>query len=123
MKLDHDEMRINEAFRKFSTMQVDTEKLKKRVGDKMKNNRKPRRRIGFVLIAAAVMVLLAGTAYAAAGLGMFDRFVDQHDAPFINIVEPVEEFMVIEGVRIDIIAAQQFGNQAIMYMSMQDITG
>ncbi|MCL2373066.1 MAG: hypothetical protein FWC78_06655 [Defluviitaleaceae bacterium] len=128
MKLDHDEKRIEQAFTPFSTMEVDTENLLRKVDENMKNNfvsRAPKKRLGLVLAATVtLMVLMAGTLYAAVGLGVFDRFLNQHgDMPFVEAVSPVEEYMLVDGFRVDIIAAGKFDNQGIIYVSIQDVSG
>jgi len=127
MKLDKDERSIEMAFRKFSTIQVDTEKIVREVN--MKNNfdfvkPTPRKKVGLVVAATvALMVLMAGTLYAV-GLGVFDRFLSQHvDVPFVEVVNPVEEYLIADGFRVDIIAAGKFDNQGIVYLSVQDISG
>jgi len=127
MLLDRDEKLIHNA---FSKIEVDTNNLKRKVEDEMEFlsdivKPTPRKRAGFFVAASFVLfILIGGTVYAAAvGLGAFDRFINDHDPAFGEIVEPVEEYRVSQGLRLGVIAAQQFGNNAILYVSVQDISG
>jgi len=124
MMLDRDEKRIKNAFRSFSNITVDTANLERKVKESMRERKQtPRRKVGTFLVASiALMVLVAGSVSAAAGLGLFDRFMTQHTPEFMEIVEPIEQGVSIDGIRTNVIAAQMFGNQAIIYLSMRDIS-
>jgi len=125
MLIDRDEQKIRNA---FSQISVDTESLERKVRENM-NTRKlikptPLKRTGFAAAASiAILLFLSVSVYAAAALGVFDRFMTQHDPAFGEVVAPVEVYMVDQGVRVDVIAAQTFGSNAIMYLSVRDISG
>jgi len=125
MILDKDERRINHA---FSQIRVDADALNRKVRDNMDKNRivthAPQKRIGFFVAATLILaIMLAGTAYAAVSMGVFERFFSQHETPFAEIVDPVEEYVVEDGIRVTLIAAQKFDSQAIVYLSLQDESG
>jgi len=122
MKIDRDEQLIRSA---FSQIEVNTENIERKVKENM-NNRiiKPiqRKRIS-VFAAVVAIMLLTGSIAAAATLGVFDRFITERDPVFGSVVTPIEKYVVDQGIRVDIIAAQSFGNSAIIYMSVQDVSG
>ena len=123
--LDRDELRILNA---FSEITVDTKNLERKIENHMRyNTRKPapRPRLGLILAAALLIVaMLGGTVYAAS-VGAFDRFIERHEeyAPFVPVVDPVETYVVDQGIRVEVIAAQTFGYNAIMYLSVSDVSG
>jgi len=125
MMIDRDEQKIRNA---FSQIKVDTMSLERKVRENM-NTRNlikptPLKRTGFVAAASvAILLFLSVSVYAAATLGVFDRFMMQHDPTFGDVVTPVEIYTVDQGIRIDVIAAQTFGSNAIMYLSVRDISG
>jgi len=125
MMIDRDEQKIRKA---FSQIQVDTESLERKVRENM-NTKKiikptPLKRTGFAAAASIeILIFLSVSVYAAATLGVFDRFMEEHDPAFGEVVTPVEMYTVEDGIRIDIIAAQTFGNNALMYLSVQDVSG
>jgi len=124
MKLDHDELRLYNA---FAQIQTNTESLERKVRANM-NIRKvikptPRKRVGLLAVALIAVMMLAGTVYAAVNMGVFERFMAEHNPDFGQVVSPVEMYTIDQGIRVDIIAAQQFGNNAIMYVSVRDISG
>jgi len=123
MLIDREEQQIRNA---FSQIQVDTINLERKVLENMNTHNiiKQTKRTGFFAAASiAVFLFLSATVYAAATLGVFDRFITQHDPAFGEVVNPVEIYSVDQGIRIDVIAAQTFGNNAIMYLSVRDISG
>jgi len=124
MMRDRDEQRIRNA---FSQIQVDTQSLERKVIENMNIRKviKPTRmkRAGFIIAASvAIMLLISGTVYAA-NMGIFERFMERQDPVFGEVVTPVEMYTVDQGIRIDVIAAQTFGYNAIIYLSVRDITG
>ncbi len=84
----------------------------------------PRRRRWPVSAVAAVAlaVLLVGTA-AAAALGGFDWFIEKFNPTFGEVAEPVEISCEDQGIRMEVIGAQKYGNKAIIYLSLQDVSG
>jgi len=125
MILDRDEKRIRSAL--LSNRPVDIRRIERNVKENMKMNTieaTPRKKAGvFIAACVAIMVLMVGTVYAAVALGAFDRFVEEHDPPFADVVTPVEIYVVDQGVRMEVLAAQQFHDTTIVYMSLQDISG
>lgn len=72
--------------------------------------------------AIAMSAVLVVTATAAA-LGGFDWFIEKFNPSFGEIVEPVEAYCEDKGIRMEVIGAQKYGNMAIVYLSLQDISG
>lgn len=72
--------------------------------------------------AIAMSAVLVVTA-AAAVLGGFDWFIEKFNLSFSEIVEPVEVYSEDKGIRMEIIGAQKYDNMAIVYLSLQDISG
>jgi len=69
MMLDRDEMRIKGALGKFSHMAVDTAQLERKIKQSMRDNKyAPRRKAGvFAAASIVLMMLVAGSVYAAVG--------------------------------------------------------
>lgn len=59
----------------------------------------------------------------AAALGGFDWFIERFNPTFGEIVEPVGVSCENQGIRMDVIGAQKYGNSAVIYLSLQDISG
>jgi len=127
MMLDHDEKRLHNL---FSQIPVDIKSLEMKVEENMNKNLReafkptPRRKAS-VLVAASLLIMLfvAGTVYAATGLGVFDRFITAQDPVFGDIVDPIEIAAEVHGIRTEIIAAQHFAGTTIVYLSVQDVSG
>ncbi|MCL2404839.1 MAG: hypothetical protein FWC92_04745, partial [Defluviitaleaceae bacterium] len=124
MTIDRDEQRLKNA---FSQITVDTQSLERKVRENMNIRKivKPTRlkRAGFIVAASiAIMLLISGTVYAA-NRGIFERFMERQNPIFGEVVTPVEMYTVDQGIRVDVIAAQTFGYNAIIYLSVRDITG
>ncbi len=67
-------------------------------------------------------MVVSATAVAAA-LGGFDWFIERFNPSFGEIVEPVEVSCEDQGIRMEVIGAQKYGNSAVVYLSLQDISG
>ncbi|MCL2372706.1 MAG: hypothetical protein FWC78_04810 [Defluviitaleaceae bacterium] len=122
MNFDKDERRIQDA---FSQVEVDDTYLAAKVKARMKASEATTPRLKWKL-AAATFVLLAltmGTVYAATGLGVFDRFISGRDLDFAEIVQPMLVYAEDQGIRIEVIAAGQFGYDAVIYLAMRDVSG
>jgi hypothetical protein len=87
------------------------------------NSPAPRKRLLPAFAAACAIVLLAGTVYATVEMGVFDRFIASRQPGFADIVQPVLVYAEDRGIRIEVIAAAQFGDDAVIYLSMTDTTG
>lgn len=124
-KYDIDEKKIHDM---FSQITVDSSKLVKEVKTKLHKidtntqvkNHKPW--IKSTVAAMALVILLVGSATAVV-LGNFEGFMKRFNPSFSNIVEPVESYVEDQGIRMEIIGAQKYDNRAIVYLSLQDITG
>jgi hypothetical protein len=119
MMLDHDEKRIHRAFENFSC-EIDTQNLEKKVFANMNKSKLPvwRKRTGSLIAASiALMMLVGGSVYAAAGLGIIELGI------FSRFVDPIEMYVIDQGIRVDVIGAQQFGNIGLVYLSVQDVSG
>ena len=74
-----------------------------------------------LLIAAAVAAALSVTALAAAG--GFGWLSGEIQPDFIDAVEPVEELVSAGGIEVELIAAQRYGERAVLYVSLADVSG
>lgn len=87
-----------------------------------KKPRRHRRALRAALIAAAAAVLLSATALAAS-LGAFDWLLETVNPAYGQLVEPVEESVTAQGIKATLIAAQQYADRAVYYVSLQDVSG
>jgi len=122
--LDRDELRIMNA---YSQIDVNTTNLERKIKQTMRNNSyartAPRRRLAIAIAAAMILAaMLGGTVYAAT-TGAFDRFFGSHDTPFYEIIAPVETNVADQDILLEVIAASQFDEKAIVYLSLHDISG
>jgi hypothetical protein len=121
---DRNEQDIHDA---FSQITVDASKLAGQVKRRL-NEEIPRttpRRVRWSMSAAAAIalsVMLVVTA-AAATLGGFDWFIKIFNPSFGEIVEPVEAYCEDQGIRMEVIGAQKYDNMAVVYLSLQDVSG
>lgn len=124
-KFDIDEQNIYDM---FSQITVDSsnmaEKVKNRLHDEtpqiaVKEHNRWARSTVVAIVMSALLVVTA----TAATLGKFDWFIEKFNPDFGKIVEPVEVYSEDQGIRMEIIGAQKYGNRAIVYLSLQDITG
>lgn len=124
-KYNIDEEKIHDM---FSQITVDSSKLAKEVKTKLHKrdtntpvkNHKPW--IRSTVAAMVLVILLAGSATAVV-LGNFEGFMKRFNPDYSNIVEPIESYVEDQGIRMEIIGAQKYDNRAIVYLSLQDITG
>ncbi|MGE7021515.1 hypothetical protein [Solibacillus cecembensis] len=124
-KLDKDEQQIHEM---FSEMKVDTSKLTEQVKSKLHEEStvvpvKQHRRWTRPTVAVIVMSLMFVVGVTAAAVGNFDWFIERFNPSFGKIIEPVEAQIDDQGIRMEVIGAQKYDNQAIVYLSFQDKTG
>jgi len=126
-RFDNDEREIQKG---FSNIEVDTESLKSRVKEQLreeahKYERKPQKmriRKSIPLVAAMVTILALSTTVFAA-LGGFDRFIERVNPTFAELLEPVMAYSEDQGIRMTVLGAQSFDNMAVVYVSLQDVTG
>jgi len=124
-KFDMDEKQIYEMFSKIS---VDSSKLAEQVKSRLHENSanmpaRHRKRWARSTIAAIVLSFVFVISATAATLGNFDWFIERFNPVFGTIIEPVEVYSEDKGIRMDVIGAQKYDNKAIIYLSIQDITG
>ena len=122
---DKNEKTIYDA---LSQITVDASEIKGKVQGRLHKDEfsaaPPRRaRWSMPAVAAiALLMVLAGTATAAA-FGGFDWFIQRFNPTYGALVEPVEISCEDQGIRMEVIGAQKYGNRAIIYLSLQDISG
>jgi hypothetical protein len=121
---DKNEQDIHDA---LSQITVDASKLagqvKRRLNDEISCTAPRRVRWSMSAVAAlALSVMLVVTA-AAATLGGLDWFIQKYNPSFGEIVEPVEAYCEDQGIRMEVIGAQKYDNMAVVYLSLQDVSG
>jgi len=127
-KLDSEEQAIHAA---FSKIKVDTSRIAQGVrstlheSNKQENNKNHvfRKRRFAPLIAAVVAVVALSTSALAYSLGGFDWFIERVNPAFAEVVEPVMIYTEDQGIKLTVLGAQTFDNTAIMYLSVEDMTG
>ncbi|MEC1722985.1 hypothetical protein [Schinkia azotoformans] len=124
-KFDIDEQKIRDM---LSQITVDSSKLAEQVKSRLYEDRadmpaRHRKRWTRSTIAAIVMSFVLVASATAAVLGNFDWFIERFNPDFGKIVEPVEVYSEDQGIRMEVIGAQKYNNMAIVYLSLQDITG
>ncbi|SHI06224.1 hypothetical protein [Sporanaerobacter acetigenes] len=124
-KFDIDEQNIYDM---FSQITVNSSKIAEQVKDRLheENNNisvKHRRRWARSTVAVIVMSMVLVVSVTAAALGNFDWFIEKFNPDFGKVVEPVEVYSEDQGIRMEVIGAQKYGNMSIVYLSIQDITG
>jgi hypothetical protein len=121
---DKNEQDIHDA---LSQITVDASKLAGQVKRRLKEEipcTAPRRvRWSMSAVAALVMSVMLVVAAAAAILGGFDWFIKKFNPSFGEIVEPVEAYCEDQGIRMEVIGAQKYDNMAVIYLSLQDVSG
>ena len=118
--MDNLEQRIHDTLTKI---EVDSEGFKERILT-LNKPKKIRRRFSFAAaIVAALVVMSAGALYAVGG-GL-DNFLSRFNPAFGDIAIPPEEpaYVINEGIRMEVVGAQQIDNAVLVYLTLQDITG
>lgn len=123
--MDEDEKHIREM---LSQITVDPSKLAEQVKSRLYEGSaampaRRRKRWTRSTIAAIAISLVLVTSATASSLGNFDWFIKRFNPDFSTIVEPVGVYSEDEGIRMEVIGAQRYDNKAIIYLSLQDITG
>lgn len=124
-KFDKDEQQIHGM---LSKIEVDSSQLTKQVKSRLHEEStikpvKRQRRWTRPTVAAIVMSFMFVVSVAAAAVGNFDWFIERFNPSFGQVIEPVEAQIDDKGIRMEVIGAQKYDNQAIIYLSLQDITG
>jgi hypothetical protein len=118
-QFDSDEQLIFEA---ISGLPADSKQLWSNIQPKTDDFVPPvrpayRLRATAILVAAAI--LITGTAFAVT-TGSFQRFLERINPAFSAVLEPVELLSEVEGIRMEVVAAQGYGNHLLLYLTMQD---
>lgn len=124
IKFDANEQII---YNEISRMNVDasrlSEQVKSRLNEEIPPSASRHKRWKRSAVAAAAMLAVCVFTAAAAVLGGFDWFMEKFNPSFGEIVEPVGIYSEDKGIRMEIIGAQKYNNMAIVYLSLQDVTG
>lgn len=122
---DQDEQIIHHA---LSQITVKANGLSGRVKNELnQKNQSPTprrvpRSLAMVVAISAVFVITA-TAATAAALGNFDWLLAKINPSFGEIVEPMGLSCEDQGIRLEVLGAQKYDNMAVVYLSLQDISG
>lgn len=124
-KFDMDEQNIYDMLSKIT---VDSSKLTEQVKSRLHEESphipaKQHRRWARPTVAVIVMSFMLVVSVTAAAIGKFDWFIERFNPSFGKIIEPVEAHSEDKGIRMEVIGAQKYDNRAIIYLSLQDITG
>jgi hypothetical protein len=85
---------------------------------------KPRRTHRRFFAAAAVFAaLLVISTSVVAFYGGFELFISRVDPPFADILEPLMNYAEDQDIRVTILGATRFDRTAVLYISVQDISG
>jgi hypothetical protein len=74
-------------------------------------------------LAAALAAILAMAATTLGAFGGFDWFVKTLNPSYSEVAEPIGSSATDQGIRMEVIGASKYGNTAIVYISIQDVSG
>ncbi|NLU10145.1 MAG: hypothetical protein GXW90_04240 [Tepidanaerobacter acetatoxydans] len=121
---DKNEQDIHDA---LSRITVDESKLveqvKRRLNEQAPNTIQRRMRRPMTAAIALVMSVMLFVTVAVAAQGGFDWFIKRFNPSFGEIAEPVEAYCEDQGIRMEVIGAQKYDNMAVIYLSLQDVSG
>lgn len=122
---DKNEEIIHDA---LSQITVDASKIKGKVKNRLHEETfctpVPRRaRWRRSMVAGVALSLMLVVTAAASALGGFDWFIEKFNPSFGGIAKPVEVSCEDQGIRMEVIGAQKYENKAVVYLSLQDISG
>ena len=108
-------------------VQADPNRVREAVMGKLKEEhmqttKRPRKIRRTLILAVAAAALLGVTALAAA-MGGFDWLRETVDPPMLDAVEEQGQSVTSNGIKLNVIAAQKYGDAALLYVSIQDTTG
>ncbi|MCL2399818.1 MAG: hypothetical protein FWC91_08770 [Defluviitaleaceae bacterium] len=118
-EFDREEQRIYDA---FSQIKVDKDKLKRRMEHMEKKKVKRYSKFSVAAVVAFIFVTISATGYAASG-GL-DMFNSRFNPAFIDLVTAPTKpsYAEDQGIRLEVIGAQQVNSVVLLYLTMQDIT-
>ena len=117
---DKEEQQI---FKAFSQIEVNTDNLERSIANVNHERAKRPMKLSFAMIALAVFLLVSGTVYAATG-GL-EQILERFNPDFGEFAVPPLEpaYMESLGIRFEVYGAQVFDNLALIYYSLQDVSG
>lgn len=108
-------------------VQADPNRVREAVMGKLKEEHmqttKRTRKIRRTLVLAVAAAALLGVTALAAAMGGFDWLRETVDPPMLDAVEEHEQSVTSNGIKLNVIAAQKYGDAALLYVSIQDTTG
>jgi len=116
---DRDEQRIHNAFSKIS---VDTDNLKRRILN-MEHKRTKKPRMRFVAVAAIIALFVAISSATIAATGGLDGLIARFNPAFGLLAQETLACTEDDGIRIEVIGAQYFGDSMLLYLTIQDVSG
>lgn len=124
-KFDEDEQII---YNEFSKMTVDSGKLTEKVKHQLDEDvfdvkQHPGIKWSKTAIVVFVMSTMLLLTVAGATLGGFDWFRQTINPLFGDFVQPVGQYSEDQGIRMEVIGAEQYEDTVIIYLSFQDISG
>lgn len=110
----------------FSVIAINDDSFKQQIMEKHRLSgeldRKHRRFLPVKIALVSILILtLSITTYAAA-IGGFEELLKRISPPFAQVVEPVFIMTEDNGIRLEVLAAQRYNNEAILYVTLQDMT-
>lgn len=111
------------VYRAMSDIKVDTDALRRRLSQKTAPVGKRRLPLAAALVAVLILVALTATV-GATGIGL-PQFLSRFNPAFGDIAIPPGQpaYADRDGIRIEVVGAQQIANAVLLYMTAQDITG
>ncbi|MCL2559256.1 MAG: hypothetical protein FWE07_02105 [Turicibacter sp.] len=117
---DKDEQRIHDA---FSNIEVDANRFKENMHALQPVGQRPRLKFSKLAAAMVMVIVMSATTYAT--MVRFEFIHPIFDSPLTEYalpqVEPV--YAVDEGIRIEVIAAEQIDDTILLYLTVQDVSG
>lgn len=108
-------------------VQADPDRVREAVMGKLKEEHmqttKRTRKIRRTLVLAVAAAALLGVTALAAAMGGFDWLRETVDPPMLDAVQEQGQSVTSNGIKLNVIAAQKYGDAALLYVSIQDTTG
>lgn len=117
---DNDEKFI---YDKLSKINVTNTNIKKNTMDILKCKKENKNKAFLVPILTVFVSLFLVVGVSASIIKNSEWFMSKFNPNFKNIVEPIDLSSEDNGIRVEFIAGQKYGNDTIAYFSIQDISG